>query len=130
MRLLAILLLTASFTAYGQKPVRIIVPFPPGGTADALARFTAEKMAASLGQPFVVESRAGAGGNLGAEYVWRAEPDGTTLLATPPHILTINPLLYKLAFDPAKFVTISIIAAYPNVLLAGPRLRAATLDEA
>ncbi len=130
MRLLAAALLAISLQAYGQtKPVRIIVPFPPGGTADALARLTAERMAASLGQPFVVESRAGAGGNLGAEYVWRAEPDGRTLLATPPHILTVNPLLYRLAFDPAKFVAVSIIAAYPNVLLAGPKLPAATLDE-
>src|SRR5436190_22031918 len=84
---------------------------------------------ASLGQPFVVESRAGAGGNLGAEFVFRAEPDGYTLLASPPHLLTVNPLLYKLSFDPLKFVPIGIIAAYPNVLLATPRLAVSTLDE-
>jgi len=77
----------------------------------------------------VVENRAGAGGNLAAEYVARAEPDGYTLLASPPHLLTINHLLYKLAFDPARFVPISVIATYPNVLLAGPKLRAASIAE-
>src|SRR3954468_18216345 len=109
---------TAAAQTYPSKPVRVIVPFPPGGTADLLSRTTAQKLAASLGQQFIVESRAGAGGNLGAEYVYRAEPDGYTLLATPPHILTVNPLLYSLAFDPTRFVPVSIIAAYPNVLLA------------
>jgi tripartite-type tricarboxylate transporter receptor subunit TctC len=120
---------TAAAQPYPSKPVRVIVPFPPGGTADLLSRTTAQKLAASLGQQFIVESRAGAGGNLGAEYVYRAEPDGYTLLATPPHILTVNPLLYNLAFDPTRFVPVSIIAAYPNVLLATPRLAASTLDD-
>jgi tripartite-type tricarboxylate transporter receptor subunit TctC len=109
--------------------VRILVPFPPGGTADLLTRLTAEKMTASFGQQFVVENRAGAGGNLAAEHVSRAEPDGYTLLASPPHLLTINPLLYRLSFDPTKLAPVSIIATYPNVLLAGPKLRAATLQE-
>jgi tripartite-type tricarboxylate transporter receptor subunit TctC len=114
---------------YPTKPIRIIVPFPPGGTADSLVRLTAEKLSPSLGQQVIVENRAGAGGNLGAEYVARAEPDGHTLLSSPPHLLTINHLLYKLAFDPAKFVPVSIIAAYPNVLLATPKLPAANLQE-
>ena len=109
--------------------MRILVPFPPGGTADLLTRLTAEKMTASFGQQFVVENRAGAGGNLAAEHVARAEPDGYTLLASPPHLLTINPLLYKLAFDPTKLAPVSIIAMYPNVLLAGPKLRAASLQD-
>src|SRR4051812_43460153 len=120
---------TALAQTYPAKPVRVIVPFPPGGTADLLSRTTAQKLSASLGQQFIVESRAGAGGNLGAEYVYRAEPDGYTLLATPPHILTVNPLLYPLSFDPARFVPVSIIAAYPNVLLAAPRFPASSLDE-
>jgi tripartite-type tricarboxylate transporter receptor subunit TctC len=131
MRWLLLLLFASTALAqpYPSKPVRVIVPFPPGGTADLLSRTTAQKLAASLGQQFIVESRAGAGGNLGAEYVYRAEPDGYTLLATPPHILTVNPLLYPLSFDPARFVPVSIIAAYPNVLLATPRFPASTLDE-
>src|SRR3954464_366465 len=131
MRWLLLLLFasTALAQTYPVKPVRVIVPFPPGGTADLLSRTTAQKLSASLGQQFIVESRAGAGGNLGAEYVYRAEPDGYTLLATPPHILTVNPLLYPLSFDPARFVPVSIIAAYPNVLLAAPRFPASSLDE-
>jgi tripartite-type tricarboxylate transporter receptor subunit TctC len=127
---LLMLVTTAAFAqTYPARPVRVIVPFPPGGTADLLSRTTAQKLSASLGQQFIVESRAGAGGNLGAELVYRAEPDGYTLLATPPHILTVNPLLYTLSFDPARFVPVSIIAAYPNVLLATPKLAASTLEE-
>src|SRR5262249_12356328 len=132
-RLLALALaafaIGAGAQTYPAKPVRIIVPFPPGGTADLLTRLTAEKLTASFAQQFVVENRAGAGGNLAAEYVARAEPDGYTLLASPPHLLTINHLLYKLASDPARFVPISIIATYPNVLLAGPKLRVATMEQ-
>jgi tripartite-type tricarboxylate transporter receptor subunit TctC len=116
--------------AWGQaKPVHIIVPFPPGGTADALARLTAERLPPLLGQPVLVENRAGAGGNLGAEQVFRAEPDGLTLLSSPPHILTINHLLYKLSFDPSKFVPVSLIASYPNVLVASAKVPAESLDE-
>src|SRR4051812_10115057 len=127
--LLVALCLDARAQAYPAKPVRVLVPFPPGGTADLLTRLTAEKMTASFGQQFVVENRAGAGGNLAAEHVARAEPDGYTLLASPPHLLTINPLLYKLSFDPTRLTPVSIIAMYPNVLLAGPKLRAASLQE-
>ena len=79
MRWLSVFLLatgTALAQTYPAKPVRVIVPFPPGGTADLLSRTTAQKLAASLGQQFIVESRAGAGGNVGAEFVFRAEPDG------------------------------------------------------
>ena len=130
MRALALVLVLASTQAFAQgKPMRIVVPFPPGGTADALSRLAAERMAPLLGQQILVENRAGAGGNLGAEQVWRAEPDGLTLLSSPPHILTINPLLYKLNFDPAKFVPVGIIATYPNVLVATAKLPAASLDE-
>ena len=131
--ILALALAAAACSAgaqpYPAKPVRILVPFPPGGTADLLTRLTAEKMSAGFGQQFVVENRAGAGGNLAAEHVARAEPDGYTLLASPPHLLTINPLLYKLSFDPAKLAPVSIIAMYPNVLLAGPKLRAASMPD-
>src|SRR3954471_13186166 len=129
MRALALVLLLVCTQAFAQgKPMRIIVPFPPGGTADALSRLAAERMAPLLGQPIVVENRAGAGGNLGAEQVWRAEPDGLTLLSSPPHLLTINPLLYKLNFDPAKFVPVGIIATYPNVLVASAKVSAQSFD--
>ncbi len=125
----AILLGLAVFPAIAQKPIRIVVPFPPGGTADLLVRMTADRLPALLGQQVIVENRGGAGGNLGAEVVARAEPDGHTLLASPPHLLTINHLIYKLAFDPAKFEPVGIIAAYPNVLLATPGLKTDNLQE-
>ena len=123
------MLFRSVFPAIAQKPIRVVVPFPPGGTADLLVRMTADRLPALLGQQVIVENRGGAGGNLGAEVVARAEPDGHTLLASPPHLLTINHLIYKLAFDPAKFVPVSIIAAYPNVLLATPGLKTDNLQE-
>jgi len=130
-RVLALLLLLAWGQVFAQasKPLRIVVPFPPGGTADALARLTAERLPALLGRAVLVENRGGAGGNLGAEHVWRAEPDGLTLLASPPHLLTINPLLYKLSFDPGRFVPVGLIATYPNVLVGSAKLPAAKLEE-
>ena len=131
MKILIFLLAFSVCGVYAQssKPVRIVVPFPPGGTADALSRLAAERMSPLLGQQVLVENRAGAGGNLAAEYVWKAEADGSTLLSSPPHLLTINPLLYKLAFDPSRFVPIGIIAEYPNVLVAAAAVPAGTLAE-
>jgi len=111
------------------KPVRIIVPFPPGGAADALTRMVAEKLPAQIGQPVVVEYRPGAAGNVAAEQISRAEPDGSVLLSAPPHLLTINHMLYKLNFDLTKLVPVGIIAAYPNVLLATPKLAASSVTE-
>jgi len=103
---------------YPGRPMRIIVPFPAGGAADALPRIVAEKLAARWAQPVIVENRVGASGSIGAEAVWRAEPDGTTLLATPPAPLVINPSLYeKLAYDPTQFVPVTVMAAIPSVLL-------------
>ena len=118
-------------TAWAQdtRPVRIIVPYPPGGTADALPRLISEKVGAVLGQSVIVENRPGAGANIGAELVARAEPDGRTLLIAAPHVLTTNQIFYKLSFDPTAFAPISIIATYPNVLLVNPKVPASTLQE-
>jgi tripartite-type tricarboxylate transporter receptor subunit TctC len=103
---------------YPGRAIRIIVPFPAGGAADALPRIVAERLAAKWGQPVIVENRVGASGSIGAEAVWRAEPDGTTLLATPPAPLVINPSLYaKLPYDPTRFVPVTVMAAIPSVLL-------------
>jgi len=130
LRLVAALLLAAAAgLAQAQKPIRIVVPFPPGGTADLLVRMSADRLPALLGSPVLVENRAGASGNLGAEFVARSEPDGSVLLASPPHILTINHLLYKLNFDPQKFVPVGMIAAYPNILLSNPQLNVSNVED-
>src|SRR5215471_6559367 len=117
--------------AYPARAIRVIVPFPAGGAADALPRIVGERLAAKWGQPVVVENRVGASGSIGAEAVWRAEPDGYTLLATPPAPLVINPSLYaQLAYDPTRFVPVSVVAAIPSVLLVNAeKVRAATLQE-
>jgi tripartite-type tricarboxylate transporter receptor subunit TctC len=116
---------------YPTRPIRVIVPFPAGGAADALPRIVAERLAARWGQPVIVENRAGASGSIGAEAVARAEPDGYTLLSTPPAPLVINPSLDpRLPYDPAQFVPVSVMAAIPSVLLVNPeKIRANTLQE-
>ena len=104
---------------YPNKPIRMIVNFPPGGTVDVLTRTVSQKLAERLGQPVVVDNRAGAGGNIGAQAVATANPDGYTLLATPPGPLTINQNLYKdMAFDPAKLVPVVMMAGVPNAITA------------
>ena len=116
--------------AYPARAIRIIVPFPAGGTADLLPRSIAEKLSANWGQPVIVDNRAGAAGNIGAEMVFNAEPDGYTLLSAPPPPLVINPSLYpKLAFDPTRFVTVSVMAAVPNVMLVHPKVPANNVRE-
>ncbi len=116
--------------AYPARAIRIIVPFPAGGTADLLPRIIAEKLASQWGQPVIVDNRAGAAGNIGAEMVFNAEPDGYTLLSAPPPPLVINPSLYpKLAFDPTRFEPVSVMAAVPNVMLVHPKVPANNVRE-
>jgi tripartite-type tricarboxylate transporter receptor subunit TctC len=112
------------------KTVRIIVPFPPGGSADLLPRIVAEKLAERWGQPVIVENRPGAAGNIGADVVYRADPDGYTLLSAPPPPLVINRLLYpKLSYDSSQFVPITVIGAIPNVLLVHPKVNVKSVAE-
>ena len=112
------------------RSIRIVVPFPAGGTADILPRILGEKLSARLGQSVVIENRAGAAGNIGAELVYTALPDGYTFLAAPPPPLVINPSLYaKLAHDPTLMVPVSVMAAVPNVLLVNPKVAANTVQE-
>jgi tripartite-type tricarboxylate transporter receptor subunit TctC len=130
--LLAGLLLAAASSGeeWPSKPVRMIVPFPAGGSADLLPRVVGEKLTQQWGQPVVVENRAGASGSIGATAVFQAEPDGYTLLATPPSPLVINRLLSsKLAYDSTQFVPMTVIAAIPNVLLVHPRLAVNSVSE-
>jgi tripartite-type tricarboxylate transporter receptor subunit TctC len=106
---------------YPTRSVRIVVPFPPGGTADAIPRIIGDWLARKWGQAVVIENKAGAGGNVGAEVVANAEPDGYTLLSSPPPPLVINQNLYpKLGFDPLAFVPISVMAIVPTALVVNP----------
>src|SRR6476620_3175647 len=116
---------------YPSRPVKIIVPFPAGGTADVMPRVFAEWLSRKWGQPVVVENRTGAAGNIGAEAVAKAEPDGYTLLSAPPPPLVINQNLYpKLGFDPTKFEPIIVMAQVPNALLVNPNnIKASSLNE-
>ncbi len=115
---------------FPNKLVKIVVPFPAGGSADVLARIVGEKLSAKWGQPVVVENRVGAGGNIGAEAVYKADPDGYTILSSPPGPLSINHNLYKqLAFDPNKFVPVTVLAIVPNVITAKLDLPANSVKE-
>lgn len=113
------------------RPVRIVVPFTPGGSTDILARAIAQKLQEALGQPFVVENRAGAGGSIGATEVARAAPDGYTLLMGHIGTLAVNPSLYpNLAYDPrTSFVPVALVARVPNVLVVHPAVAAKTAPE-
>ncbi len=115
---------------YPNRPIRIIVCVPAGGGVDTVTRIVANGLQQRLGQPVVVENRGGAGGNIGAEAVFSAEPDGYTLLAAQPSPLTVNPLLYsKMSFDPAKFEPVAIMTTVANVLLVRPDFPAKTAQE-
>lgn len=101
--------LAAAAQDFPTRGVKIVVPFPAGGTADAMPRIVADWLTRKWGQPVVIENRTGAAGNIGAETVSKADPDGYTLLSAPPPPLVINQSLYpKLPFDPGKFVPISL----------------------
>ncbi len=116
---------------YPAKAIRMIVPFPPGGTTDILARVAGQKITEATGQQVIVDNRSGAGGNIGTEIAAKAPPDGYTLLAAPGSTLTIHPSLYsKLPFDTLKdFAPITIIAAVPNLLVVHPSLPVKNVKE-
>jgi tripartite-type tricarboxylate transporter receptor subunit TctC len=120
----------AAAQSYPSQTVKIIVPNPAGGTADALPRIIGDALSKVWGQAVVVENRAGAAGNVGAESFSRATPDGYTLLASPPTTLAINQSLYKkLNYDPARFKSITILGSSPNVLIVHPSLGVSTVKE-
>ena len=123
--------LAADTSPYPSKPVRILVPFPPGGPADALARIVGDKLGQSLGQPFVIENKPGACGNIGMEQGAKAPPDGYTLTLAPVGNLTIAPALYsKLPYDPAKdYAPISVLATVPNILITAHTVPAKNVRE-
>jgi tripartite-type tricarboxylate transporter receptor subunit TctC len=121
----------AGAQSYPSRPVRVLVPYPPGGTADLLARLIGARLADTLGQGFVIENRAGAGGNLAAEAATKAAPDGYTLLMANAPVLAVNPSLYdKVPFDPVKdFAPVSLVANVPLLLVTHPAFAPKTVSE-
>jgi tripartite-type tricarboxylate transporter receptor subunit TctC len=123
----ALLVLPAPVAAqdYPNRTVKVIVPFPAGGTADAMPRIVGDWLSRKWGHPVIVENRAGAGGNVGGEAAFKSEPDGYTLLASPPPPLVISHNLYpKLPFDPREFIPIAVMGRVPNAILTNsPRLK-------
>jgi tripartite-type tricarboxylate transporter receptor subunit TctC len=115
---------------YPSRAVKIVVPFPAGGTADVMPRIFTEWLAKKWGQPVVIENRTGAAGNIGAEAVAKAEPDGYTLLSAPPPPLVINHNLYpRLGYDPTEFVPIVIMGRVPNALVVNAKLPFASVAD-
>ena len=120
----------AQQAAYPSRPLRLILPFPPGGSTDLLGRTLAEKLGDSLRQPVVPENRPGAGGNVGAEAAARSAPDGYTLVLCAPS-LAISPSLYrKLNYDPMRdLAPVALVATIPNLLVVHPSVPARSLAE-
>ena len=124
--------LPATAEGYPDRVVRIVNPFPPGGSVDVMARLLAQKLSENTGQQFIVETRAGAGGNIGADSVAKSEPDGYTLLFTAPGPLVVNQTLYAkgLPYDPARdFAPIALFAISPIVLMVNPELPVKNVQE-
>ena len=117
--------------AYPERPIRLVVPFAPGGNADIVGRLVGERMSEALGQPVVVENRAGAGGSIGAEYVARASPDGYTLLVGSNGPLTVSPFVQaKLGYDPLKdLAPIGLTSLVPHAIIVNAAVPAKTLQE-
>ena len=117
--------------AYPTKPIRLVVPFSPGGAADLTARTLGQKMSEQLGQPIVVENKPGANGVVGIEFVAKSAPDGYTILLTDRGSLAVNPSLYtKLPYDPLRdFAHVGIVTDGPYVLVANPKLDVKTPQE-
>ncbi len=131
-KLLAALLLAVHLAAqaqtYPSKPVRVVIPYPAGSTPDIVGRTVSERLQKALGQPFVVENRTGAGGNIGTEIVAKAAPDGHTLLVAINGPVAVNKHLYKsLPFDPDRdLLPISLLASAPQMLVTTPAVPAET----
>jgi tripartite-type tricarboxylate transporter receptor subunit TctC len=121
----------AAAQAYPSKPVRLVVPFPPGGSTDIVARIVAQKLGERLGQQVVVENRAGAGGTIGTETVAKSAPDGHTLVLGTTSTHVVAPSVYqKIGYDPIKdFAPISLLAVTPYLLVVNPDLKVSSLKE-
>ncbi|WP_228529608.1 Bug family tripartite tricarboxylate transporter substrate binding protein [Diaphorobacter caeni] len=123
--------LPVSAESWPSRPVKLVVPFPPGGAADAIGRYYADKLTRALGQPVIVDNKAGAGTAIAAEYVARAAPDGYTIsLATSGQLTVLPHLQSNLRFDPVKdFTPVSLVASVHNVVAINPKLQIHSLPE-
>src|SRR5262249_8044004 len=120
----------AAQSAFPTRTVKFIVPFPGGGINDVLARIIGDKLQAKWGQPVVIENKTGAGGNIGADLAYQSEPDGYTLLLSPPGPLPINQTLYShLSSTPKDFGPITVVGSVPNVVIVRKELPVTSLKE-
>ncbi len=120
----------ANAQTYPAKPVRFVSPYPPGGANDILARIIGQKLGESLGQQIVIENRGGATGNIGADYVAKAPPDGYTILMGQASNLTINVSLMKMPYDPVKdLAPVTLVATTPNLLVVHPSFPVKTIKD-
>ena len=129
-----LLLLSGNFASaqgtFPSRTVKMVVPFPGGGINDILARILGDKLQNKWAQPVVIENKTGAGGNIGADLAYHSEPDGYTLLLSPPGPLAINQSLYKqLSYKPQEFVPLTVVAAVPNVVIVRKELPVNSLKE-
>jgi tripartite-type tricarboxylate transporter receptor subunit TctC len=128
--LLAAVPASAQQPDYPSRPIKIIVCLPPGGGVDTVTRIISERLQHRLGQTIVIENKGGQSGNIGAEAVFTAEPDGYTLLASQPAPITTNPLLYKsMSFDPTRFTPVAVLTAIPNTLTVRANFPAKNVQE-
>jgi len=129
--LIAVIASAAMAQSFPTRPIRVVVPFPAGGTTDVLARAAAQKLSETLGQPTVVDNRPGAGGNIGAELVAKSPPDGYTLLMGTVGTHAINPSLYpRMPYDHVRdFAPVILVAGVPNVLVINPALPVNSVQE-
>ena len=114
---------------YPTKPVKIVVPWPPGGAVDTIGRLIADNISQPLGQPVVVENKAGAAGAIGSELVAKSEPDGYTLLMGSTTVISVNPALQQLPYKPTDFAPITMVAFVPHVLVINAEVPASNLKE-
>ena len=121
----------AQSAAWPSKPIKLVIPYPPGGSSDIIARFISQPLSEALKQTVIVENRPGANGNLGAEFVARSAPDGYTLLLCDVGALAISPSVYtKLSFDPSKDLRgVAMLAYSPHLLVVHPSVKANNLKE-
>ena len=128
--LAAVPIMATAQSDFPRRTVRFVVPVPPGNMLDSMPRIIGDKLSVRWNQPVIVENRAGAASNLGAELVWKSEPDGYTLLVSPPGPLVVSQHVYpKLGFDPAVFVPVSTLVRFPFILIVNPKVPVSTFSE-